>query len=575
MCGDTAKRLLIPIRSTERAKGNTMSRITVYTAKQIRTMNPSLPTATAVAVRDGRIIEVGSVETMRPWLDAHPHIIDDTFAKHTLMPGFIDPHLHPSLAAILLPTHFITAMEWKLPDRVSAPVHGHNAYLDRLKQIEEGMPNPTEPLLSWGYHGIWHGKMSRSVLNGISKTRPIIIWQRSFHELYANDAAIEWMGLDRKTMEGHPQIDAEEGRFYETGIAPAMNGMKKLLLSPERFKHGLKLTKQAIHLGGHTTICDMGMPMLDMDLEWSSMKEIMDTDDTPFRVQFVARAVERGGGLGREKENLERVRGMKKYNTHRLQFRNGVKLFTDGGYYAELMQVQAPGFIDGHEGEWLMPPEVFETLARIYWNEGFRIHVHCTGDLGVELALDVLEKLQFERPRFNHRFTIEHFGLSTPEQVRRMADLGALASVNAYYVHELGDAYWKKSIGLERSSQMSRLGTLFRHNVPTALHTDFTMAPAHPLTSAWVAVNRLSESGVVMAPEERLTVEQALRAITIDAAYVIGMEHEIGTIRAGKKADFVVLGEDPMDVAPSELKNIPIWGTVFEGQPAPISKTST
>lgn len=115
------------------------SPIVVYTAKRIRTMNPSMPIATAVAVRDGQIIEVGTLETLRPWLDAHPHRIDRTFEKHVLMPGFIDPHLHPSLAAVLLPTHFITALDWKRPDGTSTAVQGHNAYLDRLKQIEEGL----------------------------------------------------------------------------------------------------------------------------------------------------------------------------------------------------------------------------------------------------------------------------------------------------------------------------------------------------------------------------------------------------------------------------------------------------
>ena len=244
-----------------------------------------------------------------------------------------------------------------------------------------------------------------------------------------------------------------------------------------------------------------------------------------------------------------------------------MKLFADGGFFAELMQVQEPGFIDGHHGEWLMPPEFFESLARTYWNAGYKIHVHCTGDLGVELALDVLEKLQWERPRVNHRFTIEHFGLSTPEQVRRIADLGALVSCNIYYVHELGDAYWKNSIGYERASQMSRLGTLAHYNVTTALHSDFTMAPAQPLYSAWVAVNRLSESGEILAPTERISLNAALRAITINAAYVLGMEHEIGSIRAGKKADFTVLGADPFEIPVKELKDIPILGTVFEGTP--------
>jgi predicted amidohydrolase YtcJ len=153
-----------------------------------------------------------------------------------------------------------------------------------------------------------------------------------------------------------------------------------------------------------------------------------------------------------------------------------------------------------------------------------------------------------------------------------MAALGALASVNIYYVHELADAYYKHSVGHERASQMARLGTLAREGVVTALHTDYTMAPALPLTSAWVAVNRLSESGKVMAPEERLTLHQAMRAITIDAAYVLGLEHEIGSIRAGKKADFTVLEGDPYETPVADLRDIPVWGTVFEGRPFPAAR---
>ena len=116
-----------------------MEEITVYTARAVRTMEPSLPLASAVAVRGDRIVEVGSLETMRPWLDRHPHRIDERFRDHVILPGFIDPHLHPSRAAILLPMHFITALDWKLPWADVAAVRGNNAFLDRLKAVDDGL----------------------------------------------------------------------------------------------------------------------------------------------------------------------------------------------------------------------------------------------------------------------------------------------------------------------------------------------------------------------------------------------------------------------------------------------------
>ena len=344
--------------------------------------------------------------------------------------------------------------------------------------------------------------------------------------------------------------------------------MNRFLTEPTRFTRGLEITKQAIHAGGHTTIGDLTGTYFDTDDEWEALRSVLDTDDTPFRVQMIPMGTREMGGD--HSAALARVLASAERGTDKLFYRKHVKLFTDGGFFAQAMQVRPPGFIDGHHGEWMFAPEQFEALARMYWHEGYQIHVHCTGDMGVQLAIDVLEKLQWERPRFDHRFTIEHFGLSNPEQVQKLAALGAIVSANIYYLHELGEKYWSESVGHERASQMARLGTLARHGVITALHSDFTMAPAEPLVSAWVAVNRVGEQGAVMAPEECISVHQAMRAVTIDAAFVLGMEDEIGSIRSGKKADFTVLEADPYEVDPLALKDIAIWGTVFEGVPFPL-----
>lgn len=544
-----------------------MSGITIFTARAIHTMSRANPRAEAVAVRDGMILEAGRIADMEPWLNTGEVQIDDRFADKVIFPGFIDPHLHPSLGATLLPCHFITAFEWVLGDRRVPATRGREAYLKALAAAVAAR-DPARPLfVSYGYHRTWHGNIERGDLNEIAPDLPVILWHRSFHELVMNDAAIDALGLDRATLAAHPQVDAGAGRFYETGAALALNGLRPFLFDPAWFGSGLQDLGRLLQAGGHTTVADMAWGIFDFELEWQAYLHTFEHTPAPFRVQMIPRGIPDAELTGAPEDAVTRIEALCDRSSHRLRFNGHVKLFTDGAFFSELMQVQAPGFIDGHNGEWLTAPEQFEAAARAYWNKGYRIHVHCTGDLGVELALDVLDRLQFERPRFDHRFTIEHFGVATEEQVRRIRALGALVSANVYYLHELGEAYWRHSLGHERASQMARLGSLAREGVPFALHSDFTMAPARPLTSVWVAVNRIAESGAVLGPNERISVDQAMRAITIDAAYVLGEENRIGSIRAGKSADFTVLDDDPYTVAPEEIRDIRVHATVFEGTP--------
>lgn len=142
--------------------------------------------------------------------------------------------------------------------------------------------------------------------------------------------------------------------------------------------------------------------------------------------------------------------------------------------------------------------------------------------------------------------------------------------MQVYYLYELSRPFADHTLGYERASQMSRLGSLERAGVRFAVHSDFTMAPARPLNNAWVAANRINESGEVMCPNERASLDAAIKAITINAAFMLGLEDEVGSLRWGKRADFTVLGEDPYDVGAEGLRDIPIRATVFEGEPFPI-----
>jgi predicted amidohydrolase YtcJ len=538
--------------------------ITVFPAKSIITMNASMPRAEAVAVRDGKILETGTLESLQPWLGKHDHKIDEQFQNSFIVPGLIDPHLHPSMAAVLLPTYFITAMEWKMPWGTTPATRSPAEYDERLK---EAISKPThgELFITWGHHNLWHGPISRSRLNSIDSKTPIVVWNRSFHEVCMNDAALELLEIKEADVANATQIDFEKGRFYEIGLGYAIQKLNPYILAPEIFKEGLLKLKEVVHFGGQTTIADMAVGLFDFETELNTQAALYENEDNPFRVELIAHStvMQKGNSIEQAEELIAQL---PERNTHRLNFGKRVKLFTDGAFFSQVAQLMEPGYIDGHQGEWLSTPEQFEENARVFWNKGYAIHVHCTGDLGLELAVDTLQKMQDEKPRFNHGFTIEHFGLSTPEQVFRLSKLGANISANAYYVHELSDIYSNDSVGYERASSMARIGTSFKEGITTTLHSDFTMAPAQPLMSMWVAVNRINEKGNLMCEEERITPQQGLEAITINAARVLGLDHEIGSIRAGKKADFTILEEDPLNIDPIKIKDIDIKATVFEGK---------
>lgn len=544
--------------------------ITVFVAKRIITMDPTRPAATAVAVRDGRILAVGSLDDVVPWLTAGKYTVDNRFKDKVLMPGLIDPHLHPLLGALQFGATWITPEPWDIMGEKTPATIGHDAYVKALTAAFAAAPKSDPMFITWGYTRSVHGDMSRALLDKISNSYPIFVWHRSTHEAYFNTPMLRYLearGVTEGKVRGNPQIDWDRGHFVEDGFfKTAVPALADFLLAPTRVDQGFARVRDYLTFNGVTTVADMSTGVTSWELELGALRRTFDRADSPVRVRLTPDVGALGATLGSADAAFAFIAAAGAKNTGHLFTNGAVKLFADGAFFSQAMQLSPPGYIDGHQGEWITRPEPLEELARRYWNAGYQIHVHANGDAGVKVVLDILERLKDQAPRADPRFTIEHYGYSTDGLNRRVAQLGAQVSANPFYLHDLGDSYAESGLGPDRAARMTPLGGLVRRGVPVALHSDFAMAPAAPLFLAWTATTRQTLSGKVFGPDERLTLDQALKAITIDAAYILHLEDSIGSIESGKLADFTVLDQDPYKVGAAGLRGIKVWGTVYEGR---------
>jgi predicted amidohydrolase YtcJ len=542
----------------------------VYTAKKFITMEPAMPEATAVAVADGRIVAVGTLQTLQAWMDATDSTIDRSLEGKIVMPGFIDPHVHPSLPAVLTQFPFLAPDDWSLPTGEFPGATNPQAYEARLKVLVAAHDNPAVPFIAWGYHPLWHGEVYRPQLNEWFPDTPVMLWHRSFHELVGNDAALAMLGITEADTQGNHESDWDQGHFWENGLKVIVPKLP-FLFAPERFGKGMKNFLEMIHQGGVTTVLDMGTGVFgDPAGEIAMVRQVTESSNAPSRIimtPIITDFLARGKTPAQAMEEIEQWR---QGNSRRVMVENHFKLMMDGAIFSGLSQMGPPGYLNGHQGQWMAPLEVTAEWARAFWLAGYQLHAHTNGDKSAAAFIELLRALQNEHARPDHRFTLEHFAYSTEDQSRQLKALGAVVSANPYYHYILSDIYSEQWLGPDRGSQMVRLGSLERLGVPFALHSDSPMAPLSPLTLAYNATNRVTINGNLSGPKERISLDAAMRAITIDAAWIMGWENEIGSIRAGKRADFTVLESDPYQVGARGLRDIVIWGTVFEGEVHPI-----
>ena len=266
------------------------------------------------------------------------------------------------------------------------------------------------------------------------------------------------------------------------------------------------------------------------------------------------------------------MHGLRDQSTDRVRF-GTVKMVLDGSIQGFTARLNPPGYLpdpDGNErpnGIWLLAPEQYAE-----WFEGFHrnhvtVHTHVNGDEAVDLLLGTAETAISKHAWLDHRHTAQHTQLTTSAQYRRMAALGMNANIFSNHIFYWGDQHRDITVGPDRAARMDACATADREGVRYSFHSDASVTPLGSLHTMWCAVNRVTASGEVLGPDERIGVDRALRAVTIDAAHQLRLDHEIGSIEAGKRADFVALGDDPCEVDPMALKDVRVVSTVLGGRP--------
>ena len=540
----------------------------VYSARRILTMNPSRPEATHVAVRDGRILGAGSIDELKGW---GAYTLDTRFAEKVLMPGLVEGHSHTTEGTYWRYV-YVGYFDRTDPDgRVWTGADSIDAAVARLKAAGDALEDPAQPITGWGLDPIYYGqrRCSRHDLDRASPTRPIGVQHASGHILNVNTKALELAGLLRKGID-HPGIPLGDdglptgelkGPEAMMPAAPHVGFDRDILACDEL---GLRYFARLCVRKGVTTAADMAsmLPPEAVDM----MARVTGEDGFPVRVVSLRRFL----GIAPH-ELISRALELRAASTERLRL-GTIKIVVDGSIQGFSARLKWPGYYNGApNGLWYVAPEQLRAALAGALEHGVQIHAHTNGDEATELLLDCVEEALVKFPARDHRFTIQHGQLINAAQFRRIKMLGMCVNLFPNHHFYWGDQHYATTVGPERAERMNACATALANGVPLAIHSDAPVTPLGPLFTAWCAVNRRTASGRILGAAERISVPDALRTITLGAAYTLKLDHEIGSIECGKRADLAVLEDDPLEIGGGKLKDVRVWGTVQDGRvfPAP------
>jgi hypothetical protein len=499
------------------------------------TLNPAHPKAEAVAIRDERIVGVGTNEEVSQLVGRDAKIIN--LKGKTVLPGFIDAHIHLLMCGLAS-----TAIDLRKLKSIAEIKEKVN---ERVKRKSKG---------EWVVGQGWDDTIlterrfpSRWDLDEVSPDNPVIILRVCGHISCLNSKALELANITKQTTPPPGgEIDKDPVTGEPTGIlrdATNMMVMHLISYSDEELIEALKSAcERAVGVGLTSVHC---IPMTSQQVR--IFQRLIRQGDLPLRVYLIP---------------LLRARGFKVPWTKI----KAVKMILDGSLGGHTAALFKP-YTDQPENTGIiyLSKERLQKIVKKIHKAGFQLAIHCIGDRAVQMALDCIEEALRERPRVNHRHRIEHASVLNKELIERMKNLRVIASVQPPFI--VSDGRWLiDRLGLERSRFVYPFKTLLDRRVKVAAGSDCPVELMNPLLGIQAAVTRAVTKDFIFEPEQRVTVDQAIRMYTIGAAYASFEEDIKGSIEVGKLADLVLLSDDPFSVPSNKIGQIRVEMTIVGGK---------
>jgi len=536
----------------------------------IATMNPRQPTAAAVLVRDGRIAFVGAAQSAAELAGDDAEVID--LAGGMCLPGFIDAHDHFSTIAIT-----------KLGLNLSGIV-GRGAMLQAIGDwLADQEPGGLLRGYGWMPDSFAEGGPRREWLDEVTGDRPMILFSADAHDLWFNTAAMRLAGVDARTPDPFPGTQYLKRDADGTPNGWAVEGGQILITLPlgvyaiDGIRASQSLTIDRAPGWGITTVFEagaiVGARSSDSEVVYQDLIQRDLAGNLPIRI--VGSVWTRNASDDPAAVVAELVDWNRRLRSPHLQI-SICKMWTDGVMMSGGALLLEPFCHEpGSRGRMTIPAEQIEATIEAVQQAGFDMHMHVDGDGSVRVVLDAIERVQQRMGRGESRHTIAHNSMVAPSDIPRYASMGVLANCTPLWGTDYNGQYadiYRELLGPDRvEERLFPYGDLVRSGAVVTYGADIPgvdIDEIPPLIQIESLITRKRPGypgDRPLVPRQRIDLVQALRGYTINGAYQLRMEDEVGSIEVGKRADLVLLARNLFEVQAEEIHAVPILLTMMDG----------